>query len=102
LKSFITVCGQTPRKSHNLADLASTATSLGLPSPSSSLLQDIQCDADVRYSAATVGKAEALRAHYATLSLCSDIAVIRQNIVHSRNQRFGDKVDSGSPVRFLP
>ena len=74
LKSFIAVCKQTPRKSHNLADLASTATSLGLPSPSSSLLQDIQCDADVRYSAATVGKAEALRAHYATLSLCSDIA----------------------------
>jgi hypothetical protein len=74
LKSFITVCGQTPRKSHNLADLASTATSLGLPSPSSSLLRDIQCDAAVRYSAASVGKAEALRAHYATLSLCSDIA----------------------------
>jgi hypothetical protein len=26
--------------------------------------------------------------------------LIRQNIVHSRNQRFGDKLDSGSPVRF--
>ena len=63
-----------PRKTHNLVDLAATAVSLGLPAPSSSLLRDIQCDAEVRYSASSVGKQEALQAHYAALSLASEIA----------------------------
>jgi len=74
LKSFITLKQQMPRKTHNLVDLAATAVSLGLPAPSSSLLRDIQCDAEVRYSASSVGKQEALQAHYAALSLASEIA----------------------------
>ena len=74
MKSFIMLKGHSPRKIHDLADLAATAVSVGLPAPSPSLLRDIQCDADVRYSASSVGKSEALQAHYAALSLSGDVA----------------------------
>ena len=74
LKSFITLKGQMPRKTHSLTDLAATAVSLGLPTPAPGLLGAIQCNADVRYSANSVGKREALHGHYAALSLAAKVA----------------------------
>jgi HEPN domain-containing protein len=74
LKSFIKLHGGKFLKTHNLTELASSAVLLGLPAPRPTLLQEIQCDADVRYEATNVGKEEALRAHYAVLSLCGAIA----------------------------
>jgi HEPN domain-containing protein len=74
LKSFIEQQGKTFKKIHELEDLAKVAVSAGLPPPDAQLLAKIQCKADVRYSAATVGKAEALEAHYAALAVCADVA----------------------------
>jgi hypothetical protein len=74
LKSFIEQRGKKFRKNHDLAELAGVAVSAGLPPPDARLLGKIQCEADVRYSAATVGKAEALEAHYGALAVCADVA----------------------------
>jgi HEPN domain-containing protein len=74
LKSFITQNGTTPQKTHNLTNLVAAAASVGLPPIDSSLIRSIQCNPEVRYSARSVGKAEALNAHYAALSLCAEIA----------------------------
>jgi hypothetical protein len=73
LKSFIKQRGKTFENIHNLAKLAGVAVSAGLPPPDARLLTKIQCKADVRYSAGTVGKAEALQAHYAALAVCADV-----------------------------
>ena len=74
MKSFIVGKRQTPKKTHDLGKLVTSAVSLGMPAPSPTQVQEIQCSADVRYSAASVGKFEALKAHYAALTLCRDIA----------------------------
>ena len=74
MKSYIVGKGPTPKKTHDLGTLVTSAVSLGLPAPSPAHVQEIQCSADVRYSAASVGKFEALKAHYAALTLCADIA----------------------------
>jgi len=74
VKSFIVGKRQTPKKTHDLGKLVTSAVSLGMPAPSPTQVQEIQCSADVRYSAASVGKFEALKAHYAALTLCRDIA----------------------------
>ena len=74
VKSFIAGKGQTPNKTHDLGILVTSAVSLGMPAPSPAHVQEIQCSANVRYSAASVGKFEALKAHYAALILCGDIA----------------------------
>jgi len=75
LKSFIEQRGQTFKKNRELAELAGVAVSPGLPPPDARLLAKIQCKADVRYSAATVDKTEALEAHYAALAVCADVAL---------------------------
>jgi hypothetical protein len=75
LKGFIEQRGKTFENIHNLAKLAGVAVSAGLPPPDAGLLARIQCKADVRYSAAAVGKAEALQAHYAALVVCADVAL---------------------------
>jgi hypothetical protein len=75
LKSFIEQRGKTFENIHNLAKLAGVAVSAGLRAPDARLLARIQCRADVRYSAGTVGKAEALQAHYAALAVCADVAL---------------------------
>jgi hypothetical protein len=75
LKGFIEQRGKTFENIHNLAKLAGVAVSAGLPSPDARLLAKIQCKADVRYSAAAVGRAEALQAHYAALAFCADVAL---------------------------
>jgi len=74
VKSYIVGKGQMLKKTHNLGTLVTTAVSLGMPAPSPAHVQEIQCSADVRYSAASVGKVEALKAHYAALTLCEQIA----------------------------
>jgi hypothetical protein len=74
LKSFIEQRGKTFKKNHDLAELADVAVSAGLPPPDAGLLGKIQCKADVRYSAASVDKAEALEAHYGALAVCADVA----------------------------
>jgi hypothetical protein len=74
VKSFIVGRRQTPNKTHDLGILVTSAVSLGMPAPSPANVQEIQCSANVRYSAASVGKFEALKAHYAALILCGDIA----------------------------
>jgi hypothetical protein len=74
LKSYIEEHGAAFKKTHRLSDLALTATLIGLPSLPSTLLQDVQCTADVRYSAHSVSRAEALKAHYAALILCATVA----------------------------
>jgi len=75
LKSFIEQQGKTFKKNHDLTELAGVAVSAGLPPPDPGLLARVQCKADVRYSAASVGKPEALEAHYAALSVGSDVAL---------------------------
>jgi hypothetical protein len=74
LKSFIEQRGKTFKKNHDLTELADIAVTAGLFRPDAGLLGKIQCKADVRYSAASVGKAEALEAHYAALAVCADLA----------------------------
>jgi hypothetical protein len=74
VKSYIVGKKQTPKKTHNLGILVTSAVSLGMPVPSPVHVQEIQCSADVRYSAASVGKVEALKAHYAALTLSGQIA----------------------------
>jgi HEPN domain-containing protein len=74
LKSFIAQQGKKFKKTHDLVELAAIAVSAGLPAFSPQLLDEIQCKAEVRYSAATVGKAEALQAHYAALVFCAQVA----------------------------
>jgi hypothetical protein len=74
VKGYIVGQGQTPKKTHNLGMLVTSAVSVGMPAPSPDHVQEIQCSADVRYSATSVGKFEALKAHYAALTLCADIA----------------------------
>jgi hypothetical protein len=74
LKSFIEQQGKTFDQDHKLSKLAGVAVSAGLPPPDAGLLTKIQCKADVRYSAAAVGKSEALEAHYAALAVCADVA----------------------------
>ena len=75
LKGFIEQRGKTFKKNHDLTELAGVAVSAGLPPPDAGLIGKIQCKADVRYSAASVDKAEALEAHYAALLICADIAL---------------------------
>jgi len=74
LKSFIEVQGKTFRKNHDLNELATTASACGLPSLPPNLLTEIQCSANVRYSSSSVAKKEALRAHYAVLTLSAEVA----------------------------
>jgi hypothetical protein len=74
LKGFIEQRGKRFENIHNLAKLAAVAVSVGLPSPDARLLAKIQCKADVRYSAGTVSKTEALQARYAALAVCADVA----------------------------
>jgi len=74
LKSFIEQQGKTFKKIHDLTDLAGVAVSAGLPPPDAGLLGKVQCKADVRYAAASVGKPEALEAHYAALAVCAEVA----------------------------
>lgn len=74
LKSFIEQRGKTFKKNHDLGELAGVAVSAGLALLDAQLLAKIQCKADVRYSASTVGKTEALEAHYAALAVCADVA----------------------------
>jgi hypothetical protein len=74
VKSYIVGKGQTPKKTHDLGMLITSAVSLGMPAPSPNKVQEIQCTPDVRYSASSVGKIEALNAHYAALTLSADIA----------------------------
>ena len=73
LKSFLKSKGDS-KWGHSLNELATKAHSLGLPPIRASLLSDVQCSASVRYESSSVNKDEALKAHYAALSLSSDIA----------------------------
>ncbi len=74
LKSFVEQRGGTFKKNHDLTELADTAVSAGLPAPDAQLLAKVLCKADVRYSSASVGKTEALEAHYAALAISADVA----------------------------
>jgi hypothetical protein len=98
LKSFIEQRGKTFKKNHDLAELAGVAVSAGLPPPDAGLLGKIQCKADVRYSAASVDKAEALEAHYGALAVCADVAprLKPQSGWHTRTRMISYLVD-GKP-----
>jgi len=74
LKSYAVQNGGKLLRTHNLSKLEKEAVNAGVASPKPTLLQDIQCDPDVRYAANSVKKDEAVRAHYAVLTLCSQIA----------------------------
>jgi hypothetical protein len=74
LKSFIEHQGQRFGWTHDLTELAAVAVAAGLSPLDGQVLSKIQCKANVRYSAGTVGKTEALQAHIAALSVCADIA----------------------------
>src|SRR5581483_11382823 len=73
LKSFLKSKGMS-KWGHTLSELATEARSAGLPPIRDGLLPDVQCSASVRYESAAVRQDEALKAHYAALSLSSDIA----------------------------
>jgi HEPN domain-containing protein len=74
VKGYIVGKGQTPKKTHDLEILVTSAVSLGMPVPFRAHVQELQCSADVRYASSSVGKVEALKAHYAALILCGQIA----------------------------
>jgi hypothetical protein len=74
LKSYIVQNGGKLEKIHKLSELEKTASVAGLPPLQPSLISDIQCSADVRYAAQSVTKADALKAHYAVLNVCAQIA----------------------------
>ena len=74
LKSFIEQRGKTFDKDHKLTKLGGVAASAGLRGLDPQLLAKVQCSADVRYSSASVGKTEALEAHYAALAICAEVS----------------------------
>ena len=76
LKSFISIRGQEPRKIHKLKPLVEDALTLGLPNPDLTLIDTVQCEPEVRYDAKLISKARALAAHYAAMTLCSEIALL--------------------------
>jgi len=74
LKSYAVQNGGKLLKTHDLTRLEKEAVKAGIAPSTASLLRDIQCAPEVRYAADSVTKDEALRAHYAALTLCSHIA----------------------------
>jgi HEPN domain-containing protein len=74
LKSYAVQNDGKLLKTHDLTKLEKEAVNVGLAALKPSLLQDIQCAPDVRYAADSVTKDEALRAHYAVMTLCSQMA----------------------------
>lgn len=75
VKSFIQAKNQKPTWGHKLQDNFHLAYSLGLPKAPAAKIDAVQCTGEVRYTSASVGKTEALQAHYAALSLCDHIAI---------------------------
>jgi hypothetical protein len=75
IKSYILEKGGNHKNSHRLAkDLLPDAYALGLPLIDPLIVEDIQCEAEVRYDATLVSKKKALAAHYATLTVCGKVA----------------------------
>ena len=74
LKSYIVQNGGKLEKTHKLPVLEKAAVSVGLPALPPTLIPEIQCSADVRYDGNSATKDEALKAHYAVLTLCAQVA----------------------------
>ena len=73
LKAYINNKGNNPPHSHNITNLVSMANTLDLPNILSTMINDIQCGAEVRYNEINVTLDEAIIAHHASLELCEII-----------------------------
>jgi hypothetical protein len=80
-KSYLKIKNGPFPKIHDLNKLASLAINKGLPSFNLSLLDDIQCDPGVRYGDIPVTQEEAIKAHHASLKICSLLVHIIKNDV---------------------
>ncbi len=76
VKSCIVEKGATPPRSHDVADLCRMAVRTGVPAVDPALIAFVQCPAAVRYTSTIVGKAEAIEAHYAAMTVCGELAPV--------------------------
>jgi hypothetical protein len=70
IKSYILGKGANHAKIHKLDELCDCASQLGLPAIDKALIEEIQCNADVRYDSTLVTKDKALSANEAALTVC--------------------------------
>jgi hypothetical protein len=97
IKSCIREKKVTPKKSHDLAGLCATAVAVGVPTVAPALIATIQCDPSVRYDSALVSKLEAVEAHYAALTICSDLApVVKRTTAQSDSFDYQFHIASGA------
>lgn len=73
-KSFIELKGQKFKFTHDLKSLASQAESIGLPHIDHVLLNDVQCNAEIRYGNPQVSLFEAVQANYSAIEISAAIA----------------------------
>jgi HEPN domain-containing protein len=73
LKDLITHYGGTYKFVHKLKELSQIVTDLSKLQIDGGLLEEIQCKAEVRYSADIVSREEALKAHHASLAVLRSI-----------------------------
>jgi HEPN domain-containing protein len=74
LKSFLEKKGIAYKKTHILADHAARAEAAGLAVIPRALLDDVQCEASVRYEATLVSQSDLVKAFYSGLRICAHVA----------------------------
>jgi len=98
-KSFLKIKNVSIPLIHDLKQLADLAMANGLPSFDTTILEDIQCKAGVRYGEITVTPLEAIKAHHASIKICSLVVhAIKGDIPHLQETQNASK----SPAKISP
>jgi len=102
IKSYIREKGEMHSKTHNLSELCSRATQLGLPRVTQNLIEAIQCKPDVRYDSTLVTKEKALAAYEAALIVCGVIAAfIKRSTAQAALKNVQVRISGGTPIDGL-